>query len=169
VTNLLRCTTVNVAVGNADAHAKNFSILHDADSPAIRLAPLYDVADIRKVTTASLVDEAAAWGIRRRAAASVITETLDRVLAAIGDIPPGRKPGRSAATSADAGLALVGYNGAGRSTLVKLVCRFYDPDHGRILWDGTDVRDVRSRPRHPAQAARSAAFPAGSRIRGECT
>jgi serine/threonine-protein kinase HipA len=87
VTNLLRRTTVNVAVGNADAHAKNFSILHDADSPAIRLAPLYDVADIRKVTTASLVDEAAAWGIRRRAAVSVITETLDRVLAAIGEIP----------------------------------------------------------------------------------
>jgi serine/threonine-protein kinase HipA len=43
--------------------------------------------DVRKVTTASLVDEAAAWGIRRRAAVSVITETLDRVLAAIGEIP----------------------------------------------------------------------------------
>jgi serine/threonine-protein kinase HipA len=32
-----------MAVGNADAHAKNFSVLHDRDSPAIRLAPLYDV------------------------------------------------------------------------------------------------------------------------------
>ncbi|AEI12176.1 ABC transporter ATP-binding protein [Cellulomonas gilvus] len=39
-------------------------------------------------------------------------------------------------------LALVGVNGAGKSTLVKLLCRFYDPTHGRITWDGTDLRDV---------------------------
>jgi ATP-binding cassette subfamily B protein len=38
--------------------------------------------------------------------------------------------------------ALVGLNGAGKSTLVKLLCRFYDPDRGRILWDGTDLRDM---------------------------
>ena len=43
VTVLLRRTTFNVAVGNADAHAKNFSLLHDADDPEIRLAPFYDV------------------------------------------------------------------------------------------------------------------------------
>ena len=29
-----------MAVGNADAHAKNFSLLHDTDGPAVRLAPL---------------------------------------------------------------------------------------------------------------------------------
>ena len=40
-------------------------------------------ADIAKVTTANLVDEAVTWGIRRRAASAVVTETLDRVLAAI--------------------------------------------------------------------------------------
>ena len=112
VADLLRRTTFNMAVGNADAHAKNFSVLHDPDSPTIKLAPLYDVlstialeltdnagqpmradthlgqrvggeADIRKVTRANLVDEAATWGIRRRTASSVVTETLDRVLAAI--------------------------------------------------------------------------------------
>jgi ATP-binding cassette, subfamily B, bacterial len=38
--------------------------------------------------------------------------------------------------------ALVGHNGAGKTTLVKLLCRFYDPDRGRILWDGTDLRDM---------------------------
>src|SRR5262249_41886680 len=43
VTRLLRRTTFNMAVGNADAHAKNFSVLHDTDNPAINLAPLYDV------------------------------------------------------------------------------------------------------------------------------
>jgi serine/threonine-protein kinase HipA len=116
VTRLLRRTTFNMAVGNADAHAKNFSILHDTDSPAISLAPLYDVlstialeltdnagqpmqadthlgqrvggqADIRKVSAASLIDEADSWGIRRRTAASVVAETLDRVLTAIPETP----------------------------------------------------------------------------------
>jgi len=116
VIRLLRRTTFNMAVGNADAHAKNFSVLHDTDNPAISLAPLYDVlstialelldrtgqpmqadmhlgqrvggqADIRKVTSASLIDEAASWGVRRRAAGSVVAETLDRVLAAIPETP----------------------------------------------------------------------------------
>jgi serine/threonine-protein kinase HipA len=116
VTRLLRRTTFNMAVGNAAAHAKNFSVLHDTDNPAISLAPLYDVlstialeltdnlgqplqadthlgqrvggqADIRKVTAASLIDEAATWGIRRRTASSVVVEALDRVLAAIPETP----------------------------------------------------------------------------------
>jgi ATP-binding cassette subfamily B protein len=39
-------------------------------------------------------------------------------------------------------LALVGLNGAGKSTVVKLLCRFYDPSRGAILWDGVDLRDV---------------------------
>jgi ABC-type multidrug transport system fused ATPase/permease subunit len=39
-------------------------------------------------------------------------------------------------------LALVGATGAGKSTLAKLVARFYDPDHGRVLVDGHDLRDV---------------------------
>ncbi|WP_245602012.1 ABC transporter ATP-binding protein [Hamadaea tsunoensis] len=39
-------------------------------------------------------------------------------------------------------VGLVGVNGAGKSTLVKLACRFYDPERGRILWDGEDVRDL---------------------------
>jgi ATP-binding cassette, subfamily B, bacterial len=39
-------------------------------------------------------------------------------------------------------LALVGLNGAGKSTVVKLLCRFYDPERGAILWDGVDLRDL---------------------------
>ncbi len=40
-------------------------------------------------------------------------------------------------------LALVGATGAGKSTLAKLVARFYDPQDGRVLVDGHDVREVR--------------------------
>ena len=41
---------------------------------------------------------------------------------------------------AGASTALVGLNGAGKSTVVKLLCRFYDPVEGTITWDGTDIR-----------------------------
>ena len=39
-------------------------------------------------------------------------------------------------------VALVGRNGAGKSTFVKLLCRLYDPDEGRILLDGIDITTV---------------------------
>ncbi len=38
-------------------------------------------------------------------------------------------------------VALVGQTGAGKSTLVKLIARFYDVTSGQILVDGTDIRD----------------------------
>jgi ATP-binding cassette subfamily B protein len=42
-------------------------------------------------------------------------------------------------------LALVGATGAGKSTFAKLVARFYDPQLGRVLVDGHDLRGVRQR------------------------
>ena len=39
-------------------------------------------------------------------------------------------------------LAVVGSSGAGKSTIVRLMFRFYDVDGGRILVDGQDLRDV---------------------------
>jgi ATP-binding cassette subfamily B protein/subfamily B ATP-binding cassette protein MsbA len=42
----------------------------------------------------------------------------------------------------DSMVAIVGPTGAGKSTLVSLVPRFYDPWSGRVTIDGTDVRDI---------------------------
>jgi ATP-binding cassette subfamily B protein len=39
-------------------------------------------------------------------------------------------------------VALVGQTGAGKSTMVKLVARYYDVTSGRLLIDGTDVREL---------------------------
>jgi ABC-type multidrug transport system fused ATPase/permease subunit len=54
------------------------------------------------------------------------TPALDRVSF---HLPPGRK------------LALVGENGSGKTTLIKLLTRLYEPSSGRVLLDGSDLRD----------------------------
>ena len=65
---------------------------------------------------------------------------FDRVAFRYGDGPDVL---RDVSLSVRAGevVALVGPSGAGKSTLVDLVARFYDPTEGRILLDGTDLRD----------------------------
>jgi len=39
-------------------------------------------------------------------------------------------------------VALVGPSGAGKTSIANLLCRFYDPTHGRVLVDGNDLRQV---------------------------
>jgi len=61
---------------------------------------------------------------------------------------PGRAPVlRNLAVHIAAGetVAITGANGAGKSTLAHLLLRFADPQSGRILLDGRDVRDLQTR------------------------
>ncbi|HEX7293498.1 MAG TPA: ABC transporter ATP-binding protein [Solirubrobacterales bacterium] len=70
-----------------------------------------------------------------------------------GDPAAGGDPGEDSWALADVDLhvppgqtlALVGATGAGKSTFAKLVARFYDPQQGRVLVDGHDLRDVQQR------------------------
>lgn len=57
----------------------------------------------------------------------------DRAEKALDDVSFTIEPGQT--------VALVGRNGAGKSTIVKLLGRLYDPDEGQILIDGRDVRE----------------------------
>lgn len=42
-------------------------------------------------------------------------------------------------------LAVVGLNGVGKTTLVKLICGFFDPTEGSVLFDGKDIRSYNRR------------------------
>ncbi|MEM5709763.1 ABC transporter ATP-binding protein, partial [Elizabethkingia meningoseptica] len=42
-------------------------------------------------------------------------------------------------------LAIVGLNGAGKTTIVKLLCGFYDPTEGQVLLNGIDIREFNRR------------------------
>jgi ATP-binding cassette subfamily B multidrug efflux pump len=46
-------------------------------------------------------------------------------------------------------VAIVGPTGSGKTSIINLVIRFYDPDAGRILWNGDDIKSI------PAPALRS--------------
>jgi ATP-binding cassette subfamily B multidrug efflux pump len=45
-------------------------------------------------------------------------------------------------------VAIVGYTGSGKTTIINLLSRFYDVDRGRILIDGHDIRDYAQRDLH---------------------
>lgn len=111
-TEMLRRVTFNVMIGNADAHAKNFSILHPVGDGEVELAPVYDViattslypvdqrgrrtphdptmgqlvngvSDVRRVTRNDLVSEGVSWGLARRRATDAVDDLVERMLSAM--------------------------------------------------------------------------------------
>ncbi|HEY0826475.1 MAG TPA: ABC transporter ATP-binding protein [Bacilli bacterium] len=57
---------------------------------------------------------------------------------------PGRPALKEFSLHVEAGksIALVGHTGSGKSTLINLLCRFYDPVEGSVIIDGHDIRQV---------------------------
>jgi len=110
------------------------------------------------------------WALDGAAAPVVAIRRLEPVMAAAGALTPptGRvRPGDRApeirfrdvtftyptgsrpvlehfdlTVPAGASLAIVGQNGAGKTTIAKLLCRLYDPDSGTIEVDGVDLREL---------------------------
>jgi ABC-type multidrug transport system fused ATPase/permease subunit len=87
-------------------------------------------------------DVSFAYARRRRTAsdsdgaASGGSDDAARTILALEDVSLHVPPGQT--------VALVGATGAGKSTMAKLVARFYDPTSGRVLIDGHDLREVTS-------------------------
>ena len=52
-------------------------------------------------------------------------------------------------------IALIGENGQGKTTIVKLLTRLYDPTEGKILLDGVDLREYELEDLHARSASSS--------------
>jgi ATP-binding cassette subfamily B protein len=61
---------------------------------------------------------------------------------AVSTRPPEALRGIDLRIRAGETVALVGETGAGKSTVLKLIARFYDPDKGSVCVDGVDLRDL---------------------------
>lgn len=98
------------------------------------LGQLFEYFDIRPVlrepARPAALPAAAATHLRLERVDFRYPGTERQVLAGIDlEIPPGRI------------VALVGANGSGKTSLIKLLCRLYDPSAGRITLDGRDIRE----------------------------
>ncbi len=68
------------------------------------------------------------------------TVRFDAVRFGYRDVPV--LPGLDLTIPAGQTVALVGATGAGKTTIARLMARFYDPDEGRVLLDGVDIRQL---------------------------
>ncbi len=99
------------------------------------------VTDIRKVLATKPMIERPTNGIKV-CSGKIPTVTLENVTFAypgqttpvLKDVSLTIRPGEI--------LAIVGENGVGKTTLAKLLCRVYDPQYGRILIDGVDLKEI---------------------------
>jgi ABC-type multidrug transport system fused ATPase/permease subunit len=111
------------------------------------------------------------WALDTAAAPAAATLRLPAQMAAAGALAPGanrpHRPGSAApeirfrdvtfgygsdqppvlagvdlTVPAGTSMAVVGVNGAGKTTMAKLLCRLYDPQQGSIEVDGVDIRDL---------------------------
>jgi ABC-type multidrug transport system fused ATPase/permease subunit len=78
----------------------------------------------QQVNTAGLRQQVNTAGSRQQVNTAIVLPGLDL------DIPAGQT------------VALVGETGAGKTTIARLLARFYDPNAGRVLLDGVDLRDL---------------------------
>ncbi|HEX5643208.1 MAG TPA: ABC transporter ATP-binding protein [Thermoleophilia bacterium] len=86
-----------------------------------------------------VVDPAAPRPVPRPMREGVVFEDVtfdypDTTRTALADIDLHIRPGEV--------TALVGANGSGKTTIIKLLCRLYDPQRGRVTLDGVDLRDL---------------------------
>ncbi|MFJ9855851.1 ABC transporter ATP-binding protein [Streptomyces sp. NPDC101150] len=103
-----------------------------------RVEPLHTLPTEPRPPRGSTTDAPPHGGQRPQTAGSI---TLERLTFAY----PGRPPVlRNVSLNFPAArvTAIVGPTGAGKTTITKLLMQFHEPDQGRILLDGTDVREL---------------------------
>ena len=109
--------------------SEKFNILQGAMASSERIFGLLDTEDEIRTPDNPVTPERQDTSVRFETV-SFAYEGDDRVLRDVDvDVRPGEM------------VAVVGHTGAGKSTLMSLLMRFYDVQHGRVLVEGVDVRD----------------------------
>ncbi|HEY0931308.1 MAG TPA: ABC transporter ATP-binding protein [Gemmatimonas sp.] len=132
----------NILQAAMAASERIFALLDTPPAPG--LAPTPDLADrvarVRRAGVTITFDDV--WFAYE--SGSGISEDHVQVLApdAASDAPRWVLKGVSFTVEPGHSLALVGHTGAGKTTIVNLLLRFHDPQRGRILMNGEDIRDI---------------------------
>ena len=127
--------------------SEKFNILQGAMAASERIFSLLDEpVEASLVRPSALGARRSAEHERRASSAEGLTVEFDDVWFTYGD-PEAADPqwvlrGVSFRVAPGETLALVGHTGAGKTTIVSLLLRFYEPHRGRILVDGADVREL---------------------------
>jgi ATP-binding cassette subfamily B protein len=125
--------------------AEKFNILQTAMASSERIFLLLDTEPSRS--------DAVAPAVRPHATATVKVEFQDvwfaydvghvaRIATDTSATPEWVLKGVTFTAEPGKTLALVGHTGAGKTTIVSLLMRFYDPQRGRILVNGRDIREI---------------------------
>ena len=129
------CVLLNAAIGVGQAVA----FLPDWSAARQAAARLFAMVDMR-----SAIDPCSSAGAQPGAARGAVSvRDVHFAYPTRPDAPVLR--GLSLELAAGASVALVGASGAGKSTVVSLLERFYDPDRGEVLLDGTPLRELNVR------------------------
>nr|WP_245954533.1 ABC transporter ATP-binding protein [Paenibacillus flagellatus] len=115
--------------------------------PINRLGQMYQqllVAMASSERIFEFLDEKPTVGEREKPETMPLIEGNVRFERIVFEYEAGRPALKGIELEAKAGqsIALVGHTGSGKSTIINLLCRFYDPVEGRVLVDGYDIRDV---------------------------
>jgi ATP-binding cassette subfamily B protein len=145
-----------VAHAAASGHLsiRNMTLVLQAAIATLSVASWYHEADmqtqfgmrghkaLRKLDELRLADEVDAGGSGRDPAGLPLREIrFENVTFGYPGAPQPVLSGFDLTIEAGASLAIVGLNGAGKTTIVKLLARLYEPQEGRITCDGIDIRE----------------------------
>jgi len=104
----------------------------EAESAALRIYEVFDTEPTIQDRPGAVELESEVRGAVRFEGVSFSYEGRDRTV--LSDIDLAVEPGEA--------IAVVGATGSGKTTLVTLLTRLYDPTEGRVTLDGTDLRDL---------------------------